>query len=94
MVVRTVLNSSEKGMFWSLLRRVHMEVKLRTELGIKVADPNLAAMDKKVENFAHLPGRDMNNAQIDTAKKEASALKPSQAREMFRVEGNSINLLA
>ncbi len=63
-------------------------------MGIAKKDPHQAIWQKKTENYAHLPGSDWSNELINTLQREAAAVNPTQSRNLFKVQGNTVNILA
>ena len=72
-----------------------MEIRLGAEVGLKrAASLGMPEIKKKVENFAHLPGRDMNNRQARDIERTAAAMKPTDVKNRFKVLGNTVDIQA
>jgi hypothetical protein len=65
------------------------EIKLGAELGMKRLTNN-----PRSENFANLPGRDVNNRMASENTQAAAATRPSQTQNRYESNGNTINILA
>lgn len=68
-----------------------MEVKSNTELGRISIQPDPL---KRTPNYAALPGRDINNKLVDSTQKAMGALRPSDQKDMFEVQGSHVNYKA
>ncbi|MBE7437713.1 MAG: hypothetical protein HS115_04590 [Spirochaetales bacterium] len=65
-----------------------MEIKTNTQLGHIPVQPDPF---KRSPNFAHLPGRDINNKLVDTTERSMGALRPSEQHDKFEVKGTHVN---
>ena len=72
-----------------------MEIRMGAEVGLKkAASLGMPEVKKKIENFANLPGRDMNNRQARNIERTAGALRPTELKDRYKVLGNTIDMQA
>ncbi|MBI3394517.1 MAG: hypothetical protein HY042_01640 [Spirochaetia bacterium] len=70
-----------------------MEVKMKAELGIRTAE-GTAHVRQMQQQEKNVPGVASSDRQEVNLQKEASAIKPSQATDHFKVQGGSIDVVA
>lgn len=72
-----------------------MEIRLGAEVGLKkAASMGIPETKTKTENYANLPGKDVNNRQAHDTDRAAAALKPTEMKAQFKLLGNTINIQA
>ena len=71
-----------------------MEVRSNTELGLKNVLSPEAMKAKRTENPANIPGSDYTNRSLEQSERAASAIKASQARDFYKVLGNTVDRMA
>jgi len=71
-----------------------MEVRLGAELGMKSVSREGFKKMTPLENPAHLPGKIYENRQYDQMEKEMNSLRPNQTKEVYEIEGGSVNIQA
>ncbi|MEQ9366610.1 MAG: hypothetical protein RIF32_20385 [Leptospirales bacterium] len=65
------------------------EIKLGAEVGMKRLTNN-----PKAENFANLPGRDVNNRMASENDRASGATRPSEIQNRYKLNGNTIDMMA
>lgn len=65
------------------------EIKLGAEVGMKRLTNN-----PQTENYANLPGRDVNNRMASENDRAAGATRPSEMQNRYKLDGNTIDMMA
>lgn len=65
------------------------EIKLGAEVGLKTLTNS-----PRTENFANLPGRDVNNRMASENDRASGATRPSEMQNRYRLNGNTIDMMA
>ena len=65
------------------------EIKLGAEVGMKTMTNSLRS-----ENYANLPGRDVNNRMASEDAAASRASRPSEMKNRYELNGNTSDMMA